>query len=111
MEVPPDAPRSLSHADPAMHPRCSLPSGDESGAIAPVVDAGERQAAIREAVGVMAPQDALVVDAGFGVSLLQQEGVERYVVRVPKHFTARRATPDTATPTPEHHPQTLHSAA
>ena len=34
-----------------------------------------------------------MVEAGFGVSLLRVEGVERYVARVPRNFTARRASP------------------
>jgi hypothetical protein len=51
------------------------------------------RALVRQAVRLMAPQDVLVVDSGFGVSLLQQEGVTRYVARVAKNFTARRATP------------------
>ncbi len=65
-----------------VRPDCSDPS-----------PSAHNRALVREAVGVMAPQDALVVDAGFGVALLHEEGVERYVARVPKNFTARRATP------------------
>jgi hypothetical protein len=48
---------------------------------------------VREAVRQCAPDDALVLDAGFGVALLQEEGAARYVVRLAKNCTARRATP------------------
>jgi hypothetical protein len=37
--------------------------------------------------------DAFVVDRAFGVALLQDEQVPAWAARVPKHFTARRATP------------------
>jgi hypothetical protein len=48
---------------------------------------------VRTAVQQAAPDDALVLDAGFGVTLLQEEGSTRYVVRVAKNSTFRRATP------------------
>lgn len=48
---------------------------------------------IRQAVATCAPDDALVVDRGFGVALLQAEGSTAFVARLVKTFTARRATP------------------
>lgn len=48
---------------------------------------------IRQAVQVCQPDDAVVVDRGFGVRLLQDEEVPAWVARVPKNLTARRATP------------------
>ena len=48
---------------------------------------------VREAVRQCATDDALVLDAGFGVALLQAEGATRYVVRRARHATFRRATP------------------
>ncbi len=41
----------------------------------------------------MRADDALVLDGGFGVALLQEAGATRYVVRLAKNCTARRATP------------------
>jgi hypothetical protein len=40
-----------------------------------------------------AADDALVLDAGFGLALLQAAGATRYVVRVAKNSTFRRAAP------------------
>jgi hypothetical protein len=48
---------------------------------------------VRAAVQQCADDDVLVLDAGFGVALLQEEGATRYVVRVAKNSTFRRATP------------------
>ena len=48
---------------------------------------------VREALRRCAPGDALVLDGGFGVALLQAEGASRYVVRLAKNCTARRAAP------------------
>ena len=48
---------------------------------------------VREAVRRCAADDALVRDAGFGLALWQQEGAARYVVRVARHATFRRAAP------------------
>ncbi len=48
---------------------------------------------VRAAVAQCAPDDALVLDAGFSVALLQEEGATRYVVRLAKNSTFRRATP------------------
>src|SRR2546429_15150 len=48
---------------------------------------------VREAVRLCADDDVLVLDAGFGVALLQEAGAARYVVRAAKNATFRRATP------------------
>jgi hypothetical protein len=48
---------------------------------------------VRAAVLRCAADDALVLDAGFSLALLQAEGANRYVVRVAKNSTFRRATP------------------
>jgi len=48
---------------------------------------------VRAAVQRCAEDEALVLDAGFGVGLLQEEGATRYVVRCAKNSTFRRATP------------------
>jgi hypothetical protein len=47
---------------------------------------------LEQAVARSAPTDVLVVDGGFGVALLQEVQVPRYLARVGKHFTARRAS-------------------
>ena len=44
-----------------------------------------------KAVGeVLERDEALAVDGGFGLALLQEVGISRYVARLPKNFTARR---------------------
>jgi hypothetical protein len=48
---------------------------------------------VREAVRRCAPDEVLVLDGGFGVALLQEEGATRFVVRAAKNATFRRATP------------------
>ena len=48
---------------------------------------------VRVAVQQCADDDALVLDAGFGIALLQDAGSTRYVVRVARNSTFRRATP------------------
>ena len=47
---------------------------------------------VRAAVAQCAEGEALVLDAGFGLALLQEEGATRYVVRCAKNSTFRRAT-------------------
>jgi hypothetical protein len=47
---------------------------------------------VQEAAALLDPEEVLVVDGGFPVSLLLSVGVARFVVRLPKNFTARRAT-------------------
>lgn len=48
---------------------------------------------VRRARAVCGPQDVLVADREFGVALFQEERCPAWVVRLPKNFTARRATP------------------
>jgi hypothetical protein len=48
---------------------------------------------VREAVRQCATADALVLDAGFGLALLHEEGADRYVVRLAKNATFRQAAP------------------
>ena len=48
---------------------------------------------VGEAVRQCAVADVLVLDAGFGLALLQAAGAPRYVVRLVKNATFRRATP------------------
>src|SRR5436190_3517327 len=48
---------------------------------------------VRAAVRRCAPTDVLVLDGGFGLALLQEEGATRYVVRLAKNATFRRALP------------------
>lgn len=48
---------------------------------------------VRAALRQCAADEVLVLDAGFGVALLQEEGVPRFVVRAAKNATFRRATP------------------
>lgn len=48
---------------------------------------------VRAAVAQCAADDALVLDAGFDIALLQEEGATRFVVRCAKNSTFRRATP------------------
>ncbi len=48
---------------------------------------------VREAARQCAADEVLVLDAGFGVALLQEEGAARYVVRLAKNATFRRAAP------------------
>ena len=48
---------------------------------------------VREAVRQLGAAAVLVCDREFGVALLQEEQVPRYLARLPKNFTARRANP------------------
>lgn len=47
---------------------------------------------LESAAAALAPAEVLMADAGFPLPLLLATGVPRFVVRVPKNFTARRAT-------------------
>jgi len=47
---------------------------------------------VEEAAALLTTDEALVVDGGFPLPLLLSVGVSRFVVRVAKNFTARRAT-------------------
>jgi hypothetical protein len=51
------------------------------------------QLLVRAAVARCAADDVLVLDAGFGLALLQAEGATRYVVRQAKNCTFRRVAP------------------
>src|SRR5258707_744530 len=51
------------------------------------------RALVRAGVAHCARDDVLVCDAGFPLALLQEEGAERFVVRLAKNATFRRATP------------------
>lgn len=55
--------------------------------------AAHNRALVREAIAVAGAEDAMVVDGGFGVRLLQEAGATTFVARVAKSFTARRAEP------------------
>lgn len=69
-------PRAFVRADPA-DPRAST----------------QERLLVRAAVAQCAPDEVLVLDAGFGLALLQAEGATRYVVRQAKNSTFRRAQP------------------
>ena len=63
---------------------------------APAADpspSGHARALVHAAVQQCALDDALVLDAGFPLALLQEAGAMRYVVRLAKNATFRRATP------------------
>ena len=49
------------------------------------------RALIRQAVAGLKGDEVAIYDRGFHVSMLQAEHCDRYVVRLPKNFTARRA--------------------
>lgn len=48
---------------------------------------------VRTAAEQLADDEILIADREFGVALLQEEGVPRYLVRLAKNITARRASP------------------
>ena len=50
-------------------------------------------AVLTQAATELAPDEAVVVDRGFTLRKLQAAGVPRWVGRVPRNFTARRAAP------------------
>lgn len=61
---------------------------------APAADpsrSAHNRALVHQGVALQEAQDLLVLDSGFPVSLLQDEGCTAYEVRLPKNFTARRA--------------------
>jgi hypothetical protein len=51
-----------------------------------------QQSLLQEATTLLTPEEVLVVDGGFPLSQLLSIGVSHFVVRLPKNFTARRAT-------------------
>ena len=53
-------------------------------------EADLQRRAIAQASATLQPDEALVVDAGFGVAALLAAGVPRFVTRVARNFTARR---------------------
>jgi hypothetical protein len=55
-------------------------------------EAALQERLVREAAAALAADEALLVDGGFSPSLLLAAGLTRFVVRVPKNFTARRAS-------------------
>jgi hypothetical protein len=55
--------------------------------------AAHARALVRAAVARAADDDALVLDAGFPLALLQEAGARRYVVRLAQNATLRRAAP------------------
>jgi hypothetical protein len=55
-------------------------------------EAALQERLVREAVAALADDEALVVDGGFPPAPLLATGCRRFVVRVAKNFTARRAT-------------------
>ncbi len=63
-----------------------------AGNVLPAIPSGHCRRLLREAVTRSAPDDALVVDRESGVALLHEVGATAYVARLPKNFTARRAT-------------------
>lgn len=65
--------RLLVRADPSDHSEAAL-----------------QRRAITPAGAALHPDEALVVDAGFGVATLLTGGVARFVARVARNFTARR---------------------
>jgi hypothetical protein len=50
-------------------------------------------AVLTQVAGQLAPDEAAVVDRGFSLRKVQAAQVPRWVCRVPKNFTARRASP------------------
>jgi len=57
-----------------------------------IVRAPDNQALLSAAQAHLAPDEYLVADRGFFLAQMQAAQVERYVLRVAKNFTARRAT-------------------
>jgi len=55
--------------------------------------AAHTRALVHAAVTMCAPDEVLVLDAGFGVTVLQEEGATRFVVRLAKNSVLRRQEP------------------
>jgi hypothetical protein len=53
-------------------------------------EAALQRRVVAQAGAALQPDEALIVDAGFGVATLLTEGVPRFVARVARNFTARR---------------------
>jgi hypothetical protein len=73
--------------------RLGLPLALVRAAPAEPSPAAHTRALVQQAVAVTGAEDAVVVDGGFGVRLLQETGALAFVARVAKNFTARRAQP------------------
>jgi len=73
--------------------RLALPLAMVRAAVADPRPGTQERLLVRAAVAQCAPDEALALDAGFGLALLQEEGATRYVVRCPKNSVFRRATP------------------
>lgn len=48
---------------------------------------------LKQVAEILGVEEIAVLDAGFKLSAIQTAGIERYVVRLPKNFTARRNEP------------------
>jgi hypothetical protein len=73
--------------------RLALPLAFVRAAPADPTPAAHARRLVRAAVRQRATAAALVLEAGFSLTLRQAEGARRYVVRVAKNSTFRRATP------------------
>ncbi len=73
--------------------RLALPLAMVRAAVADPRPGTQERLLVRAAVAQCGADDAVVLDAGFGLALLQEEGATRYVVRCAKNSVFRRATP------------------
>jgi hypothetical protein len=56
-------------------------------------ESAHRKRLLAEAKATLADDEILILDRGFPLAELIESGIERFVVRSPTNFTARRATP------------------
>src|SRR3954447_5454794 len=92
--APPAIPlRPLARVGAAGGQRLALPLAIVRADTTDPTPSAHARALVREAVRQCAGEDALVLDAGFGLALLHQEGATRSVLRVAKNAPFRRATP------------------
>jgi hypothetical protein len=73
--------------------RLALPLALVRADVADPSPAAHARLLVCEAVRPCAPDDVLVLDAGFSLALLQTAGASRYVVRLAKNATFRQAVP------------------
>jgi hypothetical protein len=73
--------------------RLALPLAFVRADVADPSPAAHARLLVGEAVRQCATDDALVLDAGFSLALLQTAGASRYVVRLAKNATFRQAAP------------------
>jgi hypothetical protein len=73
--------------------RLALPLAFVRADVADPGPAAHARLLVGEAVRQCAPDDVLVLDAGFSLALLQTAGASRYVVRLAKNATFRQAAP------------------